>query len=233
MTCIPARILNGQVTGFLIGVKDYKIFDCEIKFSEGTLRLPAIELLNWHCTVILADDIVLIDETRGGVNERLEIWRQTLEFKGFKLSMTKTEYLECKFSGTTHVVDEESGGQTDYVLWDGVWPVKNSHVQKMKVAEMRMLRWMCGQTRLDRIRNEVIRDKVDVAPMEDKLRKARLRLFGHMKRRNTDAPVRRCERLALEGIRRDRVRPKKYWGEVIRQDMALLQLTEDMTMDKV
>ncbi|KAG5584525.1 hypothetical protein H5410_044959 [Solanum commersonii] len=24
------------------------------------------------------------------------------------------------------------------------WPIKNSHTQKMKVAEMRMLRWMCG-----------------------------------------------------------------------------------------
>ncbi|KAF3642306.1 L-arabinokinase [Capsicum annuum] len=40
------------------------------------------------------------------------------------------------------------------------WPVKKAHIQKMKVAEMRMLRWMCGCTRKDRIRNEVIRDKV-------------------------------------------------------------------------
>uniref|UniRef100_A0A1U7VNV3 Uncharacterized protein LOC104215459 n=1 Tax=Nicotiana sylvestris TaxID=4096 RepID=A0A1U7VNV3_NICSY len=36
--------------------------------------------------------------SRAGVNERLEVWRQTLESKGFKLSSTKTEYLECKFS---------------------------------------------------------------------------------------------------------------------------------------
>ncbi|XP_059285927.1 uncharacterized protein LOC132039467 [Lycium ferocissimum] len=27
------------------------------------------------------------------------------------------------------------------------WPVKKAHVQKMKVAEMQMLRWMCGHTR--------------------------------------------------------------------------------------
>nr|XP_009778447.1 PREDICTED: uncharacterized protein LOC104227812 [Nicotiana sylvestris] len=33
-----------------------------------------------------------------GVNERLEVWKQTLESKGFKLSRSKTEYLEYKFS---------------------------------------------------------------------------------------------------------------------------------------
>ncbi|XP_070019776.1 uncharacterized protein [Nicotiana sylvestris] len=47
--------------------------------------------------MIFADDIVLIDETRGDVNERLEVWRHALESKGFKLSRTKMEYLECKF----------------------------------------------------------------------------------------------------------------------------------------
>ncbi|XP_070013250.1 uncharacterized protein [Nicotiana sylvestris] len=78
------------------------------------------------------------------------------------------------------------------------WPVKNSHVQKMKVAEMRILRWMCGCTRRDRIKNEAIRDRVGVAPVEDKMRESRLRWFGHVKRRSIDAPVRRCERLAME-----------------------------------
>ncbi|XP_070050414.1 uncharacterized protein [Nicotiana tomentosiformis] len=112
------------------------------------------------------------------------------------------------------------------------WPVKNSHVQKMRVAEMRMLRWMCEYTRRDRIKNEAIRDRVGVASVEDKMRESRLRWFGHAKRRNIDAPVRRCERLALESLRRGRGRPKKYWGEVMRQDMALLQLTEDMTLDR-
>ncbi|PHT73139.1 hypothetical protein T459_23924 [Capsicum annuum] len=47
-----------------------------------------------------------------------------------------------------------------------------------------------------------------------------------------DAPVRRCERLAFDGFRRGRGRPKKYWGEVIRRDMEQLQLTEDMTLDR-
>ncbi|XP_070031733.1 uncharacterized protein [Nicotiana tomentosiformis] len=102
----------------------------------------------------------------------------------------------------------------------------------MKVVEMRMLRWICGHTRLDRIRNEVIRDKVCVAPIDDKMREARLRWFGHVRRRSTYDPVRRCERLTLEDLRRGRGRLKKKWGEVIMQDMTQLQLTEDMTLDR-
>ncbi|KAF3660389.1 putative OTU domain-containing protein-like isoform X1 [Capsicum annuum] len=45
-----------------------------------------------------AMDHVLIDETRGGVNDKLEVWRQTLESKGFRVSRSKTEYVECKFN---------------------------------------------------------------------------------------------------------------------------------------
>ncbi|XP_070046182.1 uncharacterized protein [Nicotiana tomentosiformis] len=102
----------------------------------------------------------------------------------------------------------------------------------MRVAKMRMLRWMCGCARRDRIKNETIRDRVGVASVEDKIRESRLRWFGHVKRRSIDFHVRRCERLAMENLRRGRGRPKKYWGEVIRQDMTLFQLTEDMTLDR-
>ncbi|KAL6558660.1 hypothetical protein OROMI_019010 [Orobanche minor] len=43
------------------------------------------------------------------------------------------------------------------------WAAKQCHVQKMNVAEMCMLRWMCGHKKKDRLRNEVIREKVRVA----------------------------------------------------------------------
>ncbi|PHT81191.1 hypothetical protein T459_14206 [Capsicum annuum] len=55
------------------------------------------------------------------------------------------------------------------------WPVKNSHILTLKVAEMRMLRWMCGLTRRDKVRNEVIREKVEVASVGDKMREDRAR----------------------------------------------------------
>jgi len=48
---------------------------------------------------LFADDIVLIDETRGGPSEKLERWRHSLESRGFRLGRSKTEYLRCEFSG--------------------------------------------------------------------------------------------------------------------------------------
>ncbi|XP_070005767.1 uncharacterized protein [Nicotiana sylvestris] len=72
----------------------------------------------WY--MLFADDIVLIDETRTGVNEILEVWRQTLESKGFKLSRSKTEYLECKFSAESR----EIGG--DVRLGSQVIPKRDS-----------------------------------------------------------------------------------------------------------
>ena len=69
------------------------------------------------------------------------------------------------------------------------WPTKRQHIQQMSVAEMRMLRWMCGHTRKDRIRNEVIRERLGVAPIDEKLVQHRLRWFGHIQRRPPEAPV--------------------------------------------
>ena len=40
--------------------------------------------------------------------------------------------------------------------------------KKLSVAEMRMLRWFVRHTRRDRVRNEDIRDRVGVAPIEEK-----------------------------------------------------------------
>ena len=54
--------------------------------------------------MLFADDVVSVDESQAGVNRKLELWRQTLESKCFRLSRTKIEYMRCDFDG---VVQEE------------------------------------------------------------------------------------------------------------------------------
>jgi hypothetical protein len=48
--------------------------------------------------MLCTDDMVLIDESIIGVDRKLELWRQTLESKSFRLSRIKTEYMRCQFS---------------------------------------------------------------------------------------------------------------------------------------
>jgi len=62
------------------------------------------------------------------------------------------------------------------------WAVKNQHESKIHVAEMRMLCWMRGKTRWDRIRNENIRERerVGVPTIVEKVVENRRRWFGHV-----------------------------------------------------
>jgi hypothetical protein len=88
------------------------------------------------------------------------------------------------------------------------WPTKRRHVQQLSVAEMRILCWICGHTRRDRVRNKDIRDRVGVAPIEEKLVQHRLRWFGHVQRRPPEAPVRSGVLDRVGSVKRGRGRPK-------------------------
>ena len=58
--------------------------------------------------MLFANDVVLVDESQAGVNRKLELRRQTLESKGFRVSQIKTEYMRCDFGNATHEEGEVS-----------------------------------------------------------------------------------------------------------------------------
>ena len=66
--------------------------------------------------------------------------------------------------------------------------------RKMEVAEMKMLRFSLGVTRVDRLRNEEIRERLGVTELGAKLREARLRWMGHVCRREDNYVGKRVER---------------------------------------
>ncbi|XP_057532139.1 uncharacterized protein LOC130810182 [Amaranthus tricolor] len=112
------------------------------------------------------------------------------------------------------------------------WFVKKVFEQRMDVTELRMLRWMCGHTMIDRIRNQDFRESLGVAPLSTKMRENILRWFRHVQRKTYDAPVRRIESIILEG-KRSRGRPRKTWKERIKSDLHDLHLSQDLTRDRV
>ncbi|KAH0468862.1 hypothetical protein IEQ34_002094 [Dendrobium chrysotoxum] len=252
---VLTRHLQEDVPWCMLFADDILLID---KTREG---VEVMDVLTRHLQedvpwcMLFADDILLIDKTREGVEGKLELWRPMLESKGFCLSRSKTEYMECNFSSNRpserivtlgdQVINKStrfrylgsivrSDGEIDgdiisriqvrWLKWRNAldlcdrkvplkvkgklykmvvrpamlygaecWPLKEKHNTKLSVAEMRMLRWMSGFTLRDRIRNEHIREKVGVAPVEDKIRESRLRWFVHIKRRPSDDPVRKVE----------------------------------------
>ena len=112
------------------------------------------------------------------------------------------------------------------------WATKVQHIQQMNVAEMRMLRWICGHTRKDRIRNDDIREKVGVAPIEEKLVQHRLRWYGHVQRRPPDAPVRTGIVSHVGNIRRGRGRPRLTWDEAVKRDLKAWNVSKEIVFDR-
>ncbi|PUZ61082.1 hypothetical protein GQ55_4G242400 [Panicum hallii var. hallii] len=97
---------------------------------------------------------------------------------------------------------------------------------------MRMLRWFCGHTRRDRVRNEEIRDRVGVAPIEEKLIQHRLRWFGHVQRRPPEAPVRSGVLKRGDNVKRGRGRPRLTWDEMVKRDLKEWNIAKELVMDR-
>ena len=55
---------------------------------------------------------------------------------------------------------------------------------EMEVAELKMLRFPLGVTRMDKIRNEYIRGTAQVGKFGEKTREARLIWYGHLRRKD-------------------------------------------------
>ncbi|XP_013775770.1 uncharacterized protein LOC106460599 [Limulus polyphemus] len=195
--------------------------------------------------MLFADDIVLIDTTREGEEQKLKRCRRAMEDRGLKVSREKTEYMvfngEEEMGDVTLLNDKlkrvntfeylgfyvASNGTLDSeinhriqsgwrnwknwknaleVLCDNkisarvkgkvyktvvrpammygaeAWPIKKAQEKKLEIAEMKMLRWMCGVTRLDRTRNERIRGTTKVVEISKKVQERRLQWYGHPRR---------------------------------------------------
>ena len=102
---------------------------------------------------------------------------------------------------------------------------------EMEVAELKMLRFSLGVTRMDKIRNEYIRGTAQVGKFGEKTREARLRWYGHLRRKDDGYIGRRMLRMELPG-KRKRGRPKRRFMDVVKEDMAEVEVTEEDTVDR-
>ena len=100
-----------------------------------------------------------------------------------------------------------------------------------EVAELKMSRFSLRVTRMDKIRNEYIRGTAQVGKFGDKIREARLRWYGHLRRKDDCYIGRRMLRMELPG-KRKRGRPKRRFMDVVKEDMAEVEVTEEDRVDR-
>ena len=105
-------------------------------------------------------------------------------------------------------------------------------MRKMEVLELKMVRWALGVTRKDKIRNEYVRGTAKTAKLGDKLWNARLRWYGHVKRREENYVGKRMMEMAEPGIRK-RGRPSRSWMDLVREDMKRVGARKGDEVDQV
>ena len=72
------------------------------------------------------------------------------------------------------------------------WGLKVEEREKLDVAEMKCLRSICGVTRMDRVRNEVVRERVGVSEkLSKRVDRKVLKWFGHVERMGNERMTKR------------------------------------------
>ena len=110
--------------------------------------------------------------------------------------------------------------------------VTERQVGKMEVAELKKVRWALGVTRKDKTRNEYVRGTSKIAKLGYKLWNARLRWYGHLKRREEDYVWKRMMEMVVPG-RRKRRRPRKRWIDLVRENLEKVGAREGDEIDRV
>ena len=86
-------------------------------------------------------------------------------------------------------------------------------------------------TRKHKIKNEYMRGTVKIAKLGDKLRNARLRWYGHMKRREEGYMGKTMLEMAVPG-RRKRGRPRRRWMDSAKGYMERVRAKEGDEVDR-
>jgi hypothetical protein len=79
---------------------------------------------------------------------------------------------------------------------------------------MKYLRRILNVSRLDKIRNEIIKQRIGVTPVLDYIKKQQLKWFGYVSRSPPSGIIKRALTLRCND-RRDKSRPRRRWIEDI------------------
>ncbi|VDP31424.1 unnamed protein product [Heligmosomoides polygyrus] len=196
------------------------------------------------------------------MEEKVQLWQRALADNGLRLNVKKTKFISSEqCSGSILDCQGETIEKVEEFRYLGrilcdrrcsrtlkgklyrtvvraalygseCWALGKAQERQLHAAEMRMLRWACGWTRRDRVRNEDVRAVMKTAPIQLKMREQRLMWYGHVLRRPEDHPTRLALDFEAPG-KRPRGAPRRRWKDVIKRDLAEVGATADDALDRM
>ena len=137
------------------------------------IRLEGEEVKRVKTFKYLGSTLAEDEELDAEVNHRVQCgWRNWKKVSGVRWCRR----MKVKLNGNVY----KTLVRPAMVYGADTWAVKKAHEKKMEVAEMKILRWMCGVTRLDKIRNDKIRESTKVGEISKKVQERRMRWYGHV-----------------------------------------------------
>ena len=122
-------------------------------------------------------------------------------------------YTWAQINQHDHQDTDHKGGIHPTLLYQSEnWTLTRKERQMLTTSEMRCLREAAGNTRMDKIRNEEIRRRVNMQPAEQTANKNKIRWWPHVKRMAPTAPQSKALVIHPEG-RRPRGRPRNRWED--------------------
>ena len=95
------------------------------------------------------------------------------------------------------------------------WALRKEEVTRLRMAEMRMVRMVCGKTLKDKCQSQELRARVGVDDIEGFLRSHRLRWAGHVERAG-EGVLKQVGEMKVKGTRK-KGRPRLTWQELVRK----------------
>ena len=219
------------VSGRLELVKDFRCKTCEsggslVQTGEGRVRnfgVGKLEQVNKFC--YLGD---MIGEG-GGAEEASRTRGRCAWGKFTELAPILTRRgVSLKLKGKIYRICVQSV----MIYGSETWPMKVEDMNRLERTERMMIRWMCSVSLRDRVPTDELRGRLNIESISELVRRARLRWFGHVERKEQGDWVSACRNVVVEG-NKPRGRGRKTWKECVRKDMRDLGLHKDDAQNKL
>ena len=171
---------------------------------------------------IVLEDVYLMQHI---VSRRAVMYRLITIF--YPVSLYRNTKLQCKLKGKVY----KTVIRPAMLYGADTWATTKRQEKRIEVSEMRMLRWMSGVTRKDKIRNEHIRGTTRVAQASKKITERRLIWYGHVTRRDGEHILRKVLRADIPG-KRMRGRPNTRWKDACQRDSQSTGLSAGEETDR-